>query len=137
MSTPALTLYFDGDCAFCKLEMARLRRWDRYGRLAYVDIAAPGFDPAALGVDMAALNREVHSVDAAGKLLVGIDTIFAAYGLVGRGWLLLPLRPRLLRRPLSALYRSFARNRYRISTWLGLARPVCEDGVCRHKASLL
>jgi len=127
----SLTLYFDGRCAFCATEMARLRRWDAAGRLVFVDIARPGFDPAPLGVDMAALNRELHATTPAGKLLVGVDSMLAAYTLVGRGWLVWPLRVPVLRRALAAFYRWFARNRYRISALLGYRLPpACDGDVC-------
>ncbi|WP_229457897.1 thiol-disulfide oxidoreductase DCC family protein [Massilia glaciei] len=133
MNAPALTLYFDGNCPFCATEMGRLGRWDRARRLAFVDIAAPGFDPRPLGVGMDALNREMHSLDAGGKLLVGIDSMVAAYGLAGRAWLVLPLRVPLLRPLLAALYRQFACRRYAISRLLGYkggAGPACRDGAC-------
>jgi predicted DCC family thiol-disulfide oxidoreductase YuxK len=127
----ALTLYFDGACPFCVKSMRQLRRWDAAGRLAFVDIAAPGFDPAPLGVDMAALNREVHGLTAEGAVLAGIDTMLAAYTLAGRGWLVWPLRVRLLRPALAGGYRWFARHRYAISRRLGMRLPdACSDGVC-------
>ncbi|MES3020560.1 MAG: DCC1-like thiol-disulfide oxidoreductase family protein [Pseudomonadota bacterium] len=136
MDAPQLTLYFDGNCPFCATEMARLEQWDRARRLAFVDIAAPGFDPAPLGVGMAALDREMHSLAAGGKVLVGIDSMIGAYTLVGRAWIVLPLRVPLLRPLLAAAYRAFARNRYAISRFLqrffgcqGKAGPVC-GGVC-------
>lgn len=132
MSTTAeLTLYFDGNCPFCAAEMHRLMRWNTVSRLGFIDIAAPEFDPALLGVDMSALNRELHSSTADGRLLVGIDSMLAAYTLVGRGWMVLPLRVHILRPFLASLYRGFARNRYRFSRWMGY-RPVkqCEHGVC-------
>lgn len=128
----ALTLYFDGNCPFCATEMARLRQWDRHGALAFVDIAAPSFAPANLGVSAADLDREIHSVNGNGMLLIGIDSVLAAYTLVGKAWLVWPLRIRLLRPPLAVLYRCFARNRYRMSRWLGYrAVPDCRDGFCQ------
>jgi predicted DCC family thiol-disulfide oxidoreductase YuxK len=127
----ALTLYFDGACAFCVKSMRQLRRWDAAGRLAFIDIAAPGFDPAPLGVTMAALNREVHGRTREGEVVVGIDTMLAAYTLTGRGWLVWPLRVRLLRPALAGCYRWFARHRYAISRRLGIRLPdACIDGVC-------
>lgn len=128
-----LTLYFDGHCVFCHNEVARLRRWDKAGRLAYADIAAPDFLPPA-GVDLRALNTEMHALTADGRLLVGIDSLLAAYTLVGRGRMVAPLRVAVLRPLFSALYRSFARNRYRISALLGA--PACADGVCANKHPL-
>lgn len=138
-SDTALTLFFDGRCALCSAEMTRLHRWDRHHRLAFVDIARPDFSTTGLGVDLAALNTLMHSLTADGRLLVGIDSLLAAYTLTGRGWLVLPLRVPLLRPLLAHLYRLVARNRYRISAWFGY-RPVpagCDDGVCRRTGPYL
>lgn len=129
---PELTLYFDGHCPFCAAEMDRLRRWDTAGRLAFIDISASGFDPASLGVDMAALDRELHSRTAAGKMLIGVDSMLAAYTLVGRAWLVSPLRVPLLRSCLAWLYRGFARHRYRFSRWLGYRQKAqCNHEACK------
>lgn len=129
---PALSLYYDGRCPFCVAGMRRLHGWDTTGNLAFVDIAAPGFDPSVLGVDMAALNRELHGMTREGRVVVGIDCMLAAYTLAGRAWLVWPLRIRPLRPLLSNAYRWFARHRYQISRRLGLRLPVtCEEGVCR------
>ncbi|MEO5796933.1 MAG: DUF393 domain-containing protein [Rhodoferax sp.] len=132
MSTPALRLYFDGQCPFCMAEMARLRLWDTAGKLAFTDMAEDGFDPTPMGVDMAALNRELHSLTADGQVLIGIDSLLAAYTLVGRGWVVFPLRVKAFRPVLAALYRAFARNRYQFSKMLGYRPvPACEAGICR------
>ena len=129
-STPTLTLYFDGSCPLCAAEVRRLETWNTAGHLGFVDIALPGFDPSTLGVDLAALNRELHSQTRAGELLTGLDSLLAAYTLVGRGWVVWPLRIRLLRPPLAGLYRWFARHRYSISKRLGFRRPVCDGDTC-------
>jgi predicted DCC family thiol-disulfide oxidoreductase YuxK len=123
-----LTLYFDGRCPFCVKSMHQLTAWNTAGHLAFVDIAAPGFEPSPLRVDMAALNRELHGRTREGKVIAGIDTMLAAYTLVGRGWLVWPLRVRLLRPALAASYRWFARHRYAISKRLGYRLPVACDG---------
>ncbi|SFG19358.1 Predicted thiol-disulfide oxidoreductase YuxK, DCC family [Duganella sp. CF458] len=129
----ALTLYFDNACPFCRREMARLRRWDRAGRLAFIDIAAPGFDPEPLGASLAAMNTELHGLRASGAMLVGTDAILEAYTLAGRAWLVGPLRIAALRPMLAAAYRGFARNRYRFSRWLGIdgAHRSCDGDRCQ------
>jgi predicted DCC family thiol-disulfide oxidoreductase YuxK len=138
MSVPALTLYYDGNCPFCSAEMRRLRSWDRHEKLVFVDITVPDFNPACLGVGMAELNREIYSKTADGKILVGIDTMLAAYTLVGKGWLAFPLRAKTLRPLLTTLYRKFARNRYRMSRLLGYAPAAnCDTGVCRREHPFL
>ena len=126
----ALTLYYDGRCPFCIAAMRRLRQWDTAGRLAFTDIAAPGFDPAPLGADLAALNRELVARTGDGALLIGIDAMLAAYTLAGRGWMVWPLRVRILRPGLARAYRWFARHRYTVSRRLGMRPVACDDGVC-------
>jgi len=134
MSAAALTLYFDGRCAFCTAEMARLGRWDKQRTLAFVDIAQPGFDPSHLGATLAELNLEMYCQRADGTVYSGIDSLLAAYTQVGRGYLVAPLRVPFLRPPLSWLYRQFARNRYRMSRLLGYTLPpACDGGVCAHR----
>lgn len=131
MNAGALTLYFDGNCPFCAAEMGRLRSWDARGTLRFVDISEAGFDPSPLGVDMAALDRELHSLTSEGRVLVGIDSMLAAYTLVDRGWLVAPLRFSWLRPSLAWFYRGFARNRYRFSRWLGYGAPArCNNNSC-------
>lgn len=130
MST-ALTLFFDGQCAFCATEMQRLAGWDRANRLDYVDISQPGFDPSALNASLQELNLEMYSLTADGKVLIGVDSLLAAYTLVGKGALVWPLRVPLLRQLLTYLYRLFARNRYKMSDLLGYRAPACVAGVCK------
>jgi predicted DCC family thiol-disulfide oxidoreductase YuxK len=126
-----LTLFFDGNCPFCHNEMKRLASWDAGGRLAFVDIAVAGFDPSPLGASMLDLNRELYSQRPDGTVLVGIDSMLAAYTLVDKGWMVLPLRVKWLRPGLRYLYRKFAINRYTMSRWLGYkVTPRCVDGVC-------
>ncbi len=140
MATTELTLYVDGNCPICMLEMKQLRARDRDGRLAFVDIAEPTFDPAPLGVSLKALNTQMHAWTADGVCLVGIDAILAAYTMTGRGWLVAPLRVPALRPAARALYRAFARNRMRVSRWLRVRNtnananaPACSDGLCETK----
>ena len=128
----SLTLYYDGLCPFCTAEMARLARWDAGHRhlLAFVDIAAPGFDPAFLGASMTELNAQMHARRADGRVLVGVEAMLAAYTLAGRGALVWPLRVPFLRTVLSWLYRLFARHRYTMSRLLGYRGASCDAGVC-------
>lgn len=127
MSVPALTIYFDGSCPICRLEVRALRASDRRGVLGYVNIAAAGFDACPAGTDHAALNRELHAVTKEGAVLKGIDTLLAAYTAIGLAWAVLPLRVKPLRPALDWAYHRFAQNRHRISRLLGFQ---CGDGVC-------
>ncbi|VWC40156.1 thiol-disulfide oxidoreductase DCC family protein [Burkholderia lata] len=131
MSSSELVLYFDGRCPLCVAEIKRLSARDARHRLAFVDIAEPGFDPAPLGVDLPALNRELHARLPDGRMLTGVDSILAAQALTGRRWLVRLLRMPAVRRALTPLYRRFARNRHVVSRWLGYrAEAPCDGATC-------
>ncbi|KAG8154693.1 thiol-disulfide oxidoreductase DCC family protein [Burkholderia catarinensis] len=131
MNSGELVLYFDGRCPLCVAEIRRLGARDARRRLVFVDIAEPGFDPAPLGVSLPALNRELHARLPDGRMLTGVDSILAAYTLVGRRRLAWLLRVPAIRAALAPLYRRFARNRHAVSRWLGYhAEARCDAAVC-------
>lgn len=137
--TASLTLYFDGGCPLCAHEMRALQARDTQQRLQFVDIHAPGFDPAPTGLTIEELDAAMTARDADGRLLRGLDALHAAWAAAGCAALYRWTRhPRL--RPLTdRLYTWFARHRHRISRllapllrWLpGSAAPVCETARCR------
>ncbi len=125
MST--LTLLYDSRCPICAAEMARLAKWDKHQQLAFIDMHSTGFDAAAYGTTLSAIDAELHAVTGDGRLLIGVDAIAATYTAVGMSWLVWPLKLQITKPLWSRLYRWFARNRYRASRMLGYA---CADGVC-------
>jgi predicted DCC family thiol-disulfide oxidoreductase YuxK len=140
-----LTLLYDGACPVCSLEMDNLRARNAAGSLVLMDIAAPGFDAAAYGVSLQALNEEIHAVRPDGSHLIGLAALRAAYAAVGLGWVLKPTGWGPLAPVADWGYRLFARHRRRISA---AAAPVingvrafrarrmakrmqaCQGGVC-------
>lgn len=111
-----LELYYDGLCRICSREVDALRRLDGgRGRLRFIDIAAPEFDPVAVGRSEASLMARIHGRDPDGEWLEGMAVLRRAYAAVGRGWLLAPTGWPLLRPLFDAGYRWFARNRYWLS----------------------
>ena len=55
MAQPVLTLLYDGKCPICAWEKRNLMRKDKLGRLGFIDVHAPGFDPSMYGVTHADL----------------------------------------------------------------------------------
>jgi predicted DCC family thiol-disulfide oxidoreductase YuxK len=110
-----LTLLYDAGCPVCSLEMDRLRERNHAGALRFVDIAAPGFDPAPYGVTLAALNAEIHGVRPDGSLIRGVPVLRLAYTAAGLGWVVRPTGWAPLQPVFDALYRVVARNRQPIS----------------------
>ena len=110
-----LTLLYDAGCPVCSLEMDHLRSRNTQGRLVFVDIAAPGFDPAPYGVTLAAMDAEIHARRADGQMIRGVQVLRLAYETVGLGWVLKPTAWPPLRALSEAGYRVFARHRRAIS----------------------
>jgi predicted DCC family thiol-disulfide oxidoreductase YuxK len=110
-----LTLLYDGSCPVCRLEMDELRARDAAGRLRFVDIAAPGFDPAPWGIGLADMNAQLHATDASGRVIRGMTALRLAYAAVGRGVLLHWTGTALLKPLFDAGYDLLARHRYSIS----------------------
>lgn len=125
-ATPGrLTILIDGECPLCKREAAWLGRRDRKGRLAFVDIAAPNFEPGEYGKTQDQLMGAIHAVTAEGEMVTGVEVFRLAYSAIGLGWLLAPTRWPLLRPIADAAYRVFARIRPR------LQRRSCDTGRCK------
>ncbi len=125
MTQQAFEVFFDGECPLCRREIDLLRRLDRgRGKIACTDIASPGFDPAALGVDHATLMARIHGRLPDGRLVEGVEVFRQLYGAVGFGWLVAATRVPGLSHLLDAGYRVFARHRLRLT-------GRCTDEACR------
>jgi predicted DCC family thiol-disulfide oxidoreductase YuxK len=111
-----LTLLYDAQCAVCSLEMDHLRSRNHEGKLQFVNITEPGFDPAPYGVTLAAMNAEIHARRADGQVISGVQVLRLAYEAVGLGWVFRPTAWGPLRAFSEASYRAFARHRQPISS---------------------
>ncbi len=110
-----LILLYDAGCPVCALEMDHLRARNAAGRLAFVDISAPGFDPTPYGATLAQMDAEIHALRADGQLMKGVQVLRLAYEAVGLGWVMRPVGWGPLRGASDVAYRLFARHRRSIS----------------------
>lgn len=130
MSPWRVKLLYDGECPFCRREVAWLKRRDRHGRLALEDISALGFDPAHYGLSWAEVRGVLHGVLPDGRVVRRVEAIREAYRAVGLGWLMVPTRLPVVSWFLDRAYGAFARNR----NWLGgLVDPSCKSVACAVK----
>jgi predicted DCC family thiol-disulfide oxidoreductase YuxK len=129
--TYPLTLFYDAGCPVCSLEMDHLRERNRDGRLVFVDISAPGFDPAPYGVTWAAMDAQIHGLTAGGSMMRGVQVLRLAYQAAGLGWVLRPVGWTPLRPLAEAGYRVFARHRRTLSRF---AAPLI-DGIRAARAN--
>lgn len=127
MSGWEIRVLFDGGCPLCAREIRALTRLDRgCGRIDFEDIAAPGFDAARYGLTARDVMDRIHAVLPDGRVVEGMEVFRRAYAAVGLGWLLAPTRWPGLRQVADAAYRSFARNRLRLTGRV----DACESGHC-------
>jgi predicted DCC family thiol-disulfide oxidoreductase YuxK len=116
MATWHVEVFFDGDCPLCTREIDLLRRLDRFGRIRFTDIAAPGFDPSALSTSMDALMSRIHGRLPDGSWIEGVEVFRRLYAAVGFGPLVALTRLPGVSHALDAAYAVFAKNRLR---WTG------------------
>lgn len=110
-TTPAVTVWFDGDCPLCVREIALMRRLDRRGAIAFVDVAGDGSCPT----DRAELLARFHAQEAGGPMVSGA----AAFAALWRAIPVLAPFGRMARNPallwaLERAYRGFLRLRPRL-----------------------
>ncbi|HEX8987890.1 MAG TPA: DUF393 domain-containing protein [Rhodocyclaceae bacterium] len=132
-----LEFLYDGECRICRFDVARLRRADRHGRLTFVDVAAPHFDPSPYGRAREDLLARIHARRADGRIVEGPEVFRLALEAVGLGWAVAPTRWPVLDPMTEGAYRWFARNRIVLSRRFGgiFARltPVCDGDVCQRR----
>lgn len=116
-------VFYDGLCPVCRREIDLLRRLDKQGNLRPIDFAAPDFDAAAYGLELADLVSRMYVRDANGVWHEGLDSFPVMWAAVGWGWLWWWTRMPGLRQLGMAGYSLFRRVRPRFSGF----KP-CEDG---------
>jgi predicted DCC family thiol-disulfide oxidoreductase YuxK len=114
----AATVYFDGSCPLCRMEIGHYQRLDSAGSLCFVDVSAPSAAMGA-GLDRDTAMARFHIRDAQGQLLSGAAAFVEIWRLVP-GW---RFASRLASVPgmlflLEKSYRGFLRLRPFISEFL-------------------
>ncbi len=144
MSNYPLLVLYDGACPICKLEIDNFRDRDSSRLLRFVDISAPGFDPAPYGVPLKDMLTVIHALKPDGSFVKGVEVFQLAYGAIGFGWLTAPTAWPLLKPLFDAAYLHFARKtgigfrsgfRGCFPAWLPGARNGAADDAAKGIAS--
>ncbi|MGH1370733.1 MAG: thiol-disulfide oxidoreductase DCC family protein [Cellvibrionaceae bacterium] len=134
MAGKVLTIFYDGLCPMCSLEMNKLKQHDLNNLITLIDIHQEIFrlDYPHIGFDKA---MQILHGQYDGKILLGLDVTHRAWTLVGKGFWVAPLAFPLVRQLAHLFYLLVARHRHRISRFLhqrlGIGRASCSRDVCR------
>jgi len=126
MLAPGKTVevFYDGACPLCMREIRMLMRKDRAAKIEFTDIAAPAFDPAAVGTTMKDLMSKIKGRRPDGSWIEGVEVFRQLYTAIGWGRIVAVTRLPGISQLLSLGYRWFAKNRLRLT---GRCEP---EGAC-------
>ena len=117
MNTHQFEVFYDGDCPLCLKEIRMLQWMDRNNhRIAFTDIAAPGFDAVeTTGKTYDELMAEIYGRLPSGELVTGMEVFRQLYGAVGLGFVFAPTKWPGLQPMFDKIYLQFAKNRLRLT----------------------
>ncbi|MGM7319311.1 thiol-disulfide oxidoreductase DCC family protein [Idiomarina sp. ST10R2A5] len=118
MQNAQLIIFYDGGCPLCVKEMRHLKRLDKEGRIQFENVNDPDFSQRYPQVEVAKANQYLHGQTRSGEMIYGLDVTHEAWSLVGKGWMIAPLRWPVIRWFADKAYLFFARHRNRISKLL-------------------
>lgn len=124
--TLPLTIFFDGHCPLCAIEMIQLKSLDTWNKLRFEDINAKNFSVRFPHVDPVLADRFLHAQYADGSMIFGLDVTHQSWAAVRRKRWLAVLRWPVVRWFADIGYKIFARNRYAIS-YLLTGKRRCES----------
>lgn len=108
-------VWFDGDCPLCRREIALMRRLDRRGAIAFVDVAS---GEGACPIDRAELLARFHARED-GRMVSGAEAFAAMWRAIP---VLRPLglmaRNRAVLAAMERLYLAFLKVRPRLQGWV-------------------
>ena len=117
---------YDGECQFCRKQVARLHRLDGKDRLAYMSLHDPSARTRCPNLSHEQLLEQMYVIDQKGRQFGGASAFRYLSHRLPKLWPLAPLMHLPFSLPLwQWLYRQVAIRRYRWN------KPECENGACR------
>ncbi len=117
---------FDGDCNFCRSQVARLDRWDRAGRLAFVSLHDPIVAERYPDLTYEQMMAQMYLVDGDSNRHGGAAAIRYLSRNMPRLWPLAPIMHIPFSLPLwQWCYKQVARRRYKLA-----GKRSCDGDAC-------
>lgn len=125
--TTKLTVFYDGACPLCSREIDFYRTKEGATEILWVDISAPEFDPAPLGLSRHQIQARFHAQRQDGSLISGVAAFAAIWEILEGFTILSALARNRFFRPIMDLgYICFAVIRPYLPR-----RRDCTEGACR------
>lgn len=138
MHNNLLTIFYDGRCPLCSLEMEKLKRQDRYNKINLENLHQEDFAEHFPDIDFNQAMKVLHA-KYQGKILRGLEVTHRAWTIVGKGVYVAPLKFPVIKQIANLSYKVLAKYRHPISNCLysrfGIGNKPCEEGVCYDKKS--
>lgn len=130
-SRDSLTIFYDGKCPLCSLEMQKLKRHDSHNKINLIDLHQMEFNKQYPDINIEKALAILHG-NYRGKQLLGLDVTHRAWTLVGKGWLVAPLQWPVVKQLFHLCYLILAKYRYPISHFIAKRFGItnCEQGTC-------
>jgi len=110
-----LTIYYDGHCPLCMIEMKSLKKHDSKNTINLIDLHSDNFSEDHPHINKADAIGILHGQLNNGELLLGLDVSCKAWFLVGKHKWMTILRWPIIKTIADMFYRLFARHRSKIS----------------------
>ncbi len=111
-------IFVDGNCIVCDLEVSHYKRL-KPEIFEIVNISAPSFDAAAFGLNVQAVNKDLHVFTSEGKILTGVDSFAYIWSLIPQ----YQFAAKLIKLPV--VYQ-IAKVGYQLFTWIRPCLPKRE-----------
>jgi predicted DCC family thiol-disulfide oxidoreductase YuxK len=133
MTDNTLTIFYDGNCPLCTLEMQKLKGYDHKGLILLENLHQENFNTLFPTIDISKAMEILHG-QYQGKILLALDVTHRAWTLVGRGKFVAPLQFPIIKQLAHCGYKLLARYRHPISNSLyqrfGIGIKSCDEGTC-------
>lgn len=112
-----VTLFHDGHCPFCRVEVNWLGKHHHRERVKLVDIQDEHFCADGYDTHFDAMMGKLHVLDNQGRWYIGMDASRALYAVLGYRRLVWISCLPVVSAVMDASYRFFARRRVRLGQW--------------------
>jgi len=133
MKNNTLTIYYDGHCPLCSLEMEKLKRHDKKKLIVLENLHQDNFDTKFPHINFNSAMAILHG-EYQGKILLGLNVTHRAWTLVGKGALVAPLQFPIIKQLAHLFYLLVAKYRHSISNFLhqrfGIGVTSCDNNTC-------